>query len=634
LKISRMLLAAGSAVTLAASGGSAASAAGTTAQISDVQHACAAAAPAGHAECLALVRTDVISQRGLLPDATPTGYGPRSLQAAYGLASAAAVAGHGETVAIVDAFDDPKAAADLAVYRAQYGLPACTVASGCFTKVSQAGGGSLPPPDTGWAEEISLDLDMVSAVCPNCHILLVEADDSADTSLGAAVNEAVKLGARFISNSYGGSETTSSSLNADYNHPGVAITASAGDSGYGMEFPAASPFVTAVGGTSLTRNSGVSRGWTEKVWGNGTSGAGGDGTGSGCSAAEQKPAWQADAGCSHRTVADVSAVADPGTGVAVYDSYQEPGWMIFGGTSVSSPIIAATFALGGRPSPGTYPASYPYAHPARLFDVTSGSDGGCGTYLCTARAGYDGPTGLGTPDGTAAFSRAGPTVRVTSPGNQASLKGTRIAPLTIKASDSSPGQRLKFTASGLPAGLRISSAGVIRGIPTARRLNHVTVTATDGTGASGTARFRWPVLSRGLVTSGLPGKCMAARHGGIAAGTPVQIARCSSARSRQWQLSDEPGNRAVVIELVKAVRRSGPEGGCVTVRHGHTASGSKVAGERCSNTRSQQWTIGRHGHLVGVKSGKCLTDPGAGPAGTQLEIAHCRPRHRQHWALP
>ncbi|GAB2699223.1 S53 family peptidase [Kitasatospora kifunensis] len=331
-----------------------------------------------------------------------SGFGPADIQSAYNLTSAAASNGAGETVAIVDAQDDPNAESDLAAYRSQFGLPACTSASGCFTKVDENGGTNYPSPDSGWAGEISLDLDMVSATCPNCNILLVEASSATTQDLGTAVNQAVSMGAKFVSNSYGGSETSdeASTDSSYYNHPGVAITASAGDSGYGVEYPAASPYVTAVGGTSLTADS-SSRGWSESVWG---TSAGGEGTGSGCSAYETKPTWQTDSGCSNRTVADVSAVADPATGVAVYDTYGASGWNVYGGTSASSPIIASVYALAGNPT-ASVPAADAYANTSALNDVTSGSNGDCGgSYLCTAGAGYDGPTGLGTPNGLAAFT--------------------------------------------------------------------------------------------------------------------------------------------------------------------------------------------------------------------------------------
>ena len=344
----------------------------------------------GFARCHSWVRVDAAGN----PMATtaPSGYGPADLRSAYGLTSSGSST---QTIAIVDAYDDPNAEADLGVYRSQYGLAACTTANGCFKKINQTGGTSYPRANGGWAQEISLDLDMASAICPGCRILLVEASSNSFANLSAAVDEAAKLGATVISNSYGGSEYSSEVTDQQhYNHPGIAITVSSGDNGYGVEFPAASQYVTAVGGTSLRRASNA-RGWTETVW---------NGAGSGCSAYIAKPSWQAD-GCARRTVAVVSAIADPNTGVAVYDSYAyrgASGWMVFGGTSVAAPVIASVYALAGNASSLTY-GSYPYSHTSSLFDVTSGSNGSCGTYLCTGTIGFDGPTGLGTPNGTGAF---------------------------------------------------------------------------------------------------------------------------------------------------------------------------------------------------------------------------------------
>ncbi len=290
----------------------------------------------------------------------------------------------------------PNAESDLGVYRSQFGLAACTTANGCFRKVDQHGGTKYPKSNGSWAQEISLDLDMVSAICPNCHILLVEASSNSNANLQAAVDEAASLGANEISNSYGGTEYSGEvSDQSHYNHPGIAITASSGDSGFGVQFPAASRYVTAVGGTSLNKAN-TARGWSETAW---------SGAGSGCSAYITKPSWQSDAGCSQRTVADVAADADPNTGVSVYDSFKfqgVSGWLVFGGTSVASPIIASVYALAGNAGSVTYSSSA-YSHPSSLFDVTSGSNGTCGTYLCTAGPGYDGPTGNGTPNGTGAF---------------------------------------------------------------------------------------------------------------------------------------------------------------------------------------------------------------------------------------
>ena len=359
--------------------------------------AAASAADWAHSDA---IRNDAKSHKtGAVANATPSGFGPTQLRSAYELPST--TAGSGETVAIVDAYKDPKAAADLAVYRSQYGLPACTVASGCLKIVSQTGSTtSLPATNAGWATEESLDMDMVSSICPNCHIILVEAKTASNANLGTAVNEAAKLGADAISNSYGGSEATADTTDDTkyYDHPGIAITASSGDGGYGVEYPAASPYVTAVGGTSLSTSSN-SRGWTETAW---------SGAGAGCSKYEAAPSFQSSAGtgCAKRAVADVSAVADPNTGVSVYDStaYEGfSGWQVYGGTSVASPIIASVYALAGNTS-SVDNAALPYSHTSSLHDVTSGSDGSCTvSQLCTARTGWDGPTGNGTPDGVGAF---------------------------------------------------------------------------------------------------------------------------------------------------------------------------------------------------------------------------------------
>ncbi|WP_370068331.1 putative Ig domain-containing protein [Streptacidiphilus sp. MAP5-3] len=456
--------------------------------------------PVGYSSCLALKRTDVhpqASHANASPLATVSGYGPTDLRSAYNLASAAASKGSGETVALIDAFDYPSAQSDLDIYRSQYGLPACD--SGCFTKLNQNGQASpLPSPapsSDDWTGEEALDIDMVSAICPNCHIDLVEANSDSNDDLGAAVNAAVNAGAKFVSNSYGGSESsTDSTYDTEYyDHPGVAVTVSSGDSGYGVEYPAASQYVTAVGGTSLSTASN-SRGWTESVWSTSST----EGAGSGCSADDPKPSWQTDTGCSKRTVADVSAVADPATGVAVYDTYNNNGgWNVYGGTSVASPIIASVYALAGNPGASDYPAKYPYQHTSSLNDVTTGSTASCSpAYLCTAEAGYDGPTGWGTPNGTAAFqsgSSTGNTVSVTNPGSQTSTVGT-AASLQISGSDSG-GASLSYSATGLPAGLSISSSGLISGTPTTAGTFNVTVTATDSTGASGTTSFSWTVSS-------------------------------------------------------------------------------------------------------------------------------------------
>jgi hypothetical protein len=345
----------------------------------EVIDACSHARPErGQMRCHAKVRVDAGGQ--VLKESAPSGLGPADLRSAYKLPASG---GKGKIVAVVDAFDSPNAESELAVYRSTFGQPPCTSANGCFKKVGQSGSTTnLPPLDSGWAGEIALDIQMVSAVCPDCKILLVEANSASESDLGEAVNTAAKLGASAISNSYGGEEESGDSQ--AYNHPGILVTASSGDSGYGAQFPATSDFVVAVGGTSLVRSSSP-RGWAEGAW---------SGGGSGCSVAISKPAWQSDRGCSMRSEVDVSAVADPDTGVAVYTA---GSWGVWGGTSAASPIVAAAFTLLGVSSD----PSYAWKHPSEFYDVTTGSNGFCGSYLCQAGPGYDGPTGIGTPNGAA-----------------------------------------------------------------------------------------------------------------------------------------------------------------------------------------------------------------------------------------
>ncbi len=451
---------------------------------------CAENPKPGMVTCFAERQTDTMRAM-LSPGALPSGFGPTDLRSAYNLTASGSSAA---TVAIVDSNDDPNAESDLASYRSTYGLPPCTTANGCFKKVNENGQTSpLPAADSGWAGEISLDVDMVSAICPNCHILLVEANQPSMADLGTGVNTAVSMGAKYVSNSYGGAEdgTEPSSDSSYFHHPGVAITASTGDNGYGISYPASSQYVTAVGGTSLTRNSSA-RGWGETAW---------SGAGSGCSGYVTKPAFQnVTTGCGKRAVADVSAVADPQTGVAVYQTYGGSGWAVYGGTSASAPIIASVYALAGTPGASDTPAAYPYSHTGNLNDVTSGSNGSCSSSVqCNAGPGWDGPTGLGTPNGTAAFSAGAPSGGVTAnnPGSQNGVVGT-AASLQLSASGGSGGYT--WTATGLPAGLSISSGGLISGTPTTAGTYSVTATAKDSSGATGSTTFSWTIAPTGGST--------------------------------------------------------------------------------------------------------------------------------------
>ena len=347
----------------------------------------------GRASCMAMLRTDLPAVRSVQPGSQPSGYHPSDIQTAYGLPRS----GAGRTVAVVNPYNNRTAESDLAVYRRQFNLPPCTTANGCFRRINQ-NGGTTPPTgtDPGWALETSLDLDAVSAACPDCKILLVQATDAYFSNLFTAIRQAVTQGARYVSMSWGAPEFSGEAGGDSVFTPGVAFVAASGDSGYpNLIYPAASRYVTAAGGTTL-RQLPAPTGFTESAW---------SGGGSGCSLYESKPPFQHDAGCAHRTAVDISADADPATGLAVYDSTPvsgSSGWWVVGGTSLSSPLIAAMYAVAGTPGHADRPNSYPYAHPHAFHDIARGSNGSCGgSYLCVARPGYDGPTGIGSPAGVA-----------------------------------------------------------------------------------------------------------------------------------------------------------------------------------------------------------------------------------------
>jgi hypothetical protein len=363
----------------------------------NVQRACDSEPARWYARCFSQINRDIPPQsaRPGQPGIYPTGINTLDLQQAYSfVATVPAGIPNGPLVAIVDAGDSPNVESDLATYRATYGLGACTTANGCFQKVNQYGDTSpLPAPAAGWDLEIALDVQMVSATCPNCRIVLLEGNGASFDDLGTAVNTAAtRFHASAISNSYGAPEWDGTQFYSDWysNHPGSAVVVSSGDSGYGVSFPASSQYVTAVGGTTLTRNHSQ---WSETAW---------SGSGSGCSVYIPKPTWQKDTLCPRRTVTDVGMIADPSTGVATYDSIYG-GWLVVGGTSVGSPIVAGLYALAGNAST-VFAGSQSYSQTRSLNDIRSGSNGTCGgTYLCAAIRGYDGPTGNGTPKGLGAF---------------------------------------------------------------------------------------------------------------------------------------------------------------------------------------------------------------------------------------
>ncbi|HEV2413107.1 MAG TPA: S53 family peptidase [Candidatus Saccharimonadales bacterium] len=354
------------------------------------------------ADCLSQVVTD---RSGNPAAATlPAGYGPLQFHTAYQIPSTSSNPG---VIGIVDAYGDSTISSDLATYDKTYGLssfPTCStsVKTACFEKISQTGSTTrFPGNNSGWALETSLDVEVAHQTCQNCKLVLVEANNSSYSNLMAAVDEAHSLGATVISNSYGSSEFNGeTSYDSHFNYTGTAIIFAAGDSSYGPIYPAASPHVVSVGGTTLNLSS--SNAWqSETVW---------NGTGSGCSVYEPRPTFQSDSACTNRTIADVSADADPNTGAAVYDSvgyYWSRGWFQVGGTSLATPLIAGIYALANNVGSSVYANSVPYSavsYGVNMHDITTGSNGSCnGTNLCQASAGYDGPSGLGSPIGLGAF---------------------------------------------------------------------------------------------------------------------------------------------------------------------------------------------------------------------------------------
>ncbi|MBI3572373.1 S53 family peptidase [Candidatus Kaiserbacteria bacterium] len=366
-----------------------------------------AEAGAGTARCAARVITDAAGRPAATLKAV-SGFSPSQILGAYGLSGT--VSGL-PIIGIVDAYDDPTIVSDLATYNASSSIPAlptCTTSTiassptACFLKVNQLGATTSPPTvDAGWALETSLDVEIAHGLCQNCKVLLVEASSASYSDLLTAVDKAVALGAKIVSNSWASGEFRGeTTYDTHFSHPGIAFLFASGDSGYGTAYPAASRYVTSVGGTSLFLNGNGSYN-QELAW---------SGTGSGCSSFEGKPSWQHDAKCARRTLNDVAAVADPNTGAAIYDSTpfgSASGWFEIGGTSLATPVLAAVYALASPLPTGTQENSLPYFAnlSTTLHDIMSGANGRCGSasYLCTAVTGYDGPTGLGTPKGTGAF---------------------------------------------------------------------------------------------------------------------------------------------------------------------------------------------------------------------------------------
>jgi hypothetical protein len=594
----------------------------------------------------------------------PVGYGPSRLQSAYDLPSSRA--GMLKTVAVVAPFDDPNVVADLAAYRSYYDLPPCTPSSGCFREYDEGGGAippnSPPPANPTWALQTAEQLDTISAVCPNCRLILVEVNSASMQDVGTGLTNAINLGADVVT--IGVSEPESSADitdDTDYfqDTKGVAITAAVGDAGYQeagspLNYPAASQYVTAVGGTTLnyagaggcTKAEAGQRGWCEKVWNDLSDKAIPQGTESGCSLFEPQPSWQARVagqGCgSFRTTVDVAADADPRTGVAVYDTYGTASpWQqsATGGTSVSAAIVAGVYALAALPQSTSYPASYPYLHPQGLNDVTSGTDLAPGqtpcrpSYLCVARTGYDGPSGLGTPSGTLSFSATGSTTGVL-------YNGIRGMCADDSKDASSPGNKIQIWHCDGHASQRwtITSHGTIQ-------IKGDCLDNTDGQAvngnpmelapcAGGAPDQQWRPRSDGEIVNPATGMCLdnydvAATGHGTQNGTQLDLRTCTRRPNQQWILpySDPIGLDRIISSYAASSSM------CLDDRAGSYRNGNPVEADPCDNDPgSQAWTVEPDGTLqIG---GHCLGVYGASiTAGTKVQLQTCGGGINQRWQV-
>jgi hypothetical protein len=574
----------------------------------------------------------------------PAGFGPADLQSAYNFPSA--TSGSLQTVAVVTAYDDPNAESDLAVYRSQYGISPCTTDGGCFRKVNQAGGTAYPAVLASWSPLTAKSLDVISAVCPNCQILLVEADSAALDDLVIAEDKAVALGATAIDNDWATPESslgsTETSYDSHFNHPGVAITAPAGNSGYGVRYPAASQYVTAVGGTVLTADSGVARGWDEAAWAS---------SGSGCSIYEPKPSWQTDTGCANRTLNDTAAAA---TNIAYYDTRSGGGWHVGTGTELSAAVIAAAYALAGTPGATDHPASYLYQHPGGTYTnpgtaypyadglngITSGSDGTCTpAYLCTAAAGYNGPAGVGTPATDLAFSPLGAQsghlygwdgMCVTDQGN-ASADGTLVVDFPCQSLESQgwtaqPNGTIRIHST---ACMYITNAATANGSPVQL------ATCNPGNGG-----MQWIPRADGTLYNPRSGRCLY-NSAGTTQNVQLVIQDCGSSRLEIWQLPYSYPSAtgpvkaefgpACVIQVAGCTPQ--PEivlNSCVDDFHSGTADGTVIDISSCTGTSAQSITITADGALQVL--GKCLTTQADGiAAGTLIILGTCNGNSSQHW---
>ncbi|MHB8491030.1 MAG: IPT/TIG domain-containing protein [Solirubrobacteraceae bacterium] len=635
-----------------------------------VHNSCPPPAP-GYASCLALrlvpktaaarahnhpigIRLRRAPAHGLASEAV-FGLRPSDLHIAYGLPTEAR---RPQTIALVDAYNDPTAEHDLGVYDTEFHLPACTRENGCFRQVNQEGAASpLPETEGGWASEITLDIETAHAICQNCHILLVEANSAEGESLEVAENKAAELGATEISNSWGGPEEGTDS--AAFNHPGVVITAATGDFGYlnwnapyagfpgHPDYPAGSPHVVAVGGTRLEVTE--SSTWqNETVWNDGSTLGGGYGaSGGGCSTL-LAPLWQTEVadwtavGCgTGRAAADVSADADPYSGVAVYDSTPEvvgraaPEWTAYGGTSLASPIIAATFALAGGADGVSYPAQtlYSYLGPAALHDVTEGSNGSCekafntvtdtagctkteegaqceAKLKCVAAAGYDGPSGVGTPDGIEAFLiPPPPVVKVLAPAHGGTDGGTAV---TITGEHFTGTSAVHFgTAAASEISVKSPTEMTVKSPPNAEGEVDVTVTTPGGTsGAVEPDRFTYqpsPVVSN-----------VEPREGPAAGSTTVTITGEHLEGAGAVDFGATAGSEIVVVSPTEVRVKSPPHAASVVDVTVGTANGPSATGPGDRFT----YLAPASGAATGSTSGTGNIGPGGGTTTGATPASH------------
>jgi hypothetical protein len=646
----------------AAAGSPAAATGAGFARPAGVTYACPPSTTPGVAGCSALVRAATSSgsaHLGAAAATAPVGYSPANLQSAYGLQSDSE--GMRQTVAVVVPYDDPTAEADLAIYRSQYGLPPCTTADGCFTKVDLS---STPTNNAGWAQEAQIDMDVVSAICPMCHILLAEAAAPDMPDLGSAVQAAVADHAHVVDFTPNTPEFSGETSDDTYfDQPGVAVVTAAGDAGFGVSYPAASPYVTAVGGTVLTANSSVARGWTETAW---------PGTGAGCSAYEPQPSFQAsvNAGCSGRMDNDVAAVAASAsspTPVAFYDSFDTTGWAEAGGTPVAASVVAGIYALAGTPAAGSNPASYPYSHPVMLNDVTSGNDGTCSvTAWCTAGTGYDGPTGEGTPAAVIPFTATGTVSGAVYEGevgkcmdnaNNSTTNGNKVQIWTCNGNaaqhwtwepsgkiETGNGMCLGRANPDLKANVWVWNCGSggqewLANYPqrlTDGDLNTCVGINSSGNGANGTQLWintcgtdvtqQWtmpyPVpTSTGAITSQAISLCIGVITGSSTNG--LWINTCNGGTTQTWEVQ---ANGTIT---------NSSNGDCMDVHDSGTANGTEIDMAGCNSSGAQQWRIQSDGDLVNPESGKCVqTQSNDTVADTPLLLETCNHTSTQEWNLP